>query len=115
MGKNVATERAKPKRKNAKRLNISSGYTKSIAVFVKKLESESVERLASAILPKVHSIIKQNKRKICFDYRKLKEKLRICKKCDKWNEINSIIQCAVCEDNYHKLCTVFEDEPSFMC
>jgi hypothetical protein len=60
-------------------------------------------------------MIEKNKPKISFDYRKLKEKLRICKKCDKWNQINLIIQCAICEDNYHNSCLDIEGKPHFVC
>ncbi len=70
---------------------------------------------SSVILPKLHHIIKHNKRKIRFDYRKLKEKLRICKVCDKWNSITTIIQCAICEDNYHKECLKDAGEGVFHC
>ena len=44
MGKSVASERVKPKRKDAKRLTVSSGYMKSLANFVKRLERDGTDQ-----------------------------------------------------------------------
>lgn len=66
-------------------------------------------------MPKLHKIIKQNRRRIRFDYRQLKEKLRICKICDKWNNLSTIIQCDICEDNYHIACLKVLQKEGFIC
>jgi recombinational DNA repair protein RecR len=104
MGKSNGSVKIKTKISNAKEAPITSDDMKSLRNFMRKLEVEFKNQTSKIILPKIHNIIRKNKRKIYFDCRKIKEKLRICKKCDKWNNIKDIIQCSICEDNYHKTC-----------
>ena len=82
---------------------------------MKLLQEGGSQQPSKVILPRVHRLIKQSKAKIRFDYRKLKEKLQICKKCDQWNKIKSIIQCNICEDNYHDQCIDFKEKTGFTC
>lgn len=88
---------------------------RSLANFMRKLREDFKDKTSKTILPKIHTIIKQNKRKIYFDFNKIKEKLRICKNCDKWNNIRLMIQCSKCEDNYHKNCLDEEADTPYIC
>ncbi len=53
----------------------------------------------------LHHYLKNNKKVNTQELReKALMKLKICKICDKWKGIKTIISCYVCEDNYHKNC-----------
>lgn len=104
MGKIHHEDRTEEKDAHSSKVHVSSEDMKSLANFMRKLREDYKDKTSKTILPKIHTILKQNKRKIYFDFNKIKEKLRICKKCDKWNNINRMIQCSKCEDNYHQDC-----------
>ena len=60
---------------------------------------------SSIAIHKLHKFIKKNK---IIDFsiiqKKTTQKLRFCKKCDKFNKLKDIKTCYICEDNYHLSC-----------
>lgn len=115
MGKKGALGEGKRGGGNAKEQGGGPKDTKSLAKAIDSLQRNASDQTASAILPKIHKIIQRSNKKRLIDYQKIKEKLRICKVCDKWNHISSILQCSICEDNYHKSCLNASISSPFVC
>ena len=73
--------------------------------FLQGLESADPEMTSSIALHSIFHFIKNNKISNPSEFQhKSSQILRICKKCDKWDQVRSIKTCEVCEDNYHKNC-----------
>lgn len=70
-------------------------------------------------LHSVHKFVHSNRIKNWARFQsKVDQLLRVCKKCDKWNQLKGMLTCSRCEDHYHRTCLRgqgLQNQGKFVC